>query len=297
MIEHTETAGGALQGEAGFGAPSLAKEVEAAIAGGTVELPVLPEIALGVRDVIAREGPLGEVVRVVEREPAFAAAVLRYANSVAFAGLRPVTDLKQAVSRLGMGAVEQTVLAVAARGAFQGSSCEDVEAFRVLWEHSLVTALAARRLAVRFAPPEQAFLAGLLHDIGKAVLLRCLATLRARDERFRLSPDALQEFMASLHCRAGDGFLETWNIPAEIRTAVRRHHDTDLDAARDGLVAVVACADRVAAKLGASSVPDPDASVLDHPAARVLRLDDVKIAALLVDVEDDVARVRGDFPH
>jgi len=274
-----------------FSVPSLAHEVETAIASGTVELPVLPEVALQVREVVARDGPLADVVAVVEREPAFAAAVLRYANSVAFAGLRPVTDLKQAISRLGMGAVEQTVLAVAARAAFTSAHPEDVAQYRLLWEHSLVTALAARRLAARVAPPEQAFLAGLLHDVGKAVLLRCLAILRARPGGLQLSAEALHEFMTTLHCQTGDRFLESWSIPLEIRTAVRRHHDHDLDPARDRLVAAVACADRVAAKLGASTNPDADTSVLDHPGARVLRLDDVKVAALLVDVDDDAARV------
>lgn len=274
--------------------PSLTQEAEAAIAAGTVELPVLPEVALQVREVVARDGPLGDVVAVVEREPAFAASVLRYANSVAFAGLRPVTDLKQAVSRLGMGAVEQTVLAVASRCVFRDGHGEHVERYRTLWEHSLVTALAARRLAARAVPPEQAFLAGLLHDVGKAVLLRCLSSLRARRPGLQLSAEALQEFLTTLHCRIGDAFLESWNVPAEIRYAVARHHEADLDPGRDGLVAVVGCADRIAAKLGVSLIPDPTASVLDHPGARLLRLDDVKVAALLVDVEDDAARVRSD---
>jgi HD-like signal output (HDOD) protein len=88
------------------------------------------------------------------------------------------------------------------------------------------------------------------------------------------------------------GLLESWNIPPAIRTAVRRHHDARFEGQDDALAAVVSCADLVARKLGASLEPDPDVSILDAPAARLLRLDDVKVAALVVDVEDDLARPR-----
>jgi putative nucleotidyltransferase with HDIG domain len=282
---------------AGGGVPdrealSLAKVIEAEIQAGRVELPVLPEAAMRVREILAQDGSVPEIVAVIEREPGFAAAVLRYANSVAFTGLRAVVDLQQAITRLGMATVEHSILSIAARNAFASSDPKDERLFRVLWDHAITTALAARRLAARVVPPELAFLAGLLHDIGKVVILRCVAGLRNEDARFNLSEAALHEFFDSLHCNVGDAFFNSWNIPEPIRDAVRRHHDIRPLVQEDALVAVVACANRIAAKLGASLQPDPEASVLDLPAASFLRLDDVGVAALLVDVEDDVQRLR-----
>jgi putative nucleotidyltransferase with HDIG domain len=271
---------------------SLVDVIEAEILAGNVELPVLPEVALRVREIVARDGALAEIAAVVEREPAYAAALLRYANSVAFAGLRPVADLRQAMTRLGLGAVEQTVLAISARAAFQSRDPRDERLLRALWDHALTTALAARRLAGRALNPELAFLGGLLHDLGKVVVLRCAVDLRAQDpERYQLPEPVLLEFFDALHCRVGDALLESWNIPDEVRDVVRRHHDPAF-APEDLLPAIVACADRVATKLGANLRPDPEVGILDSPAASLLRLDDVKVATLLVDVEDDVARFR-----
>lgn len=274
---------------------SLAQEVEAAIRSGKVELPVLPEVAIRVRELIARESAVPEIAAVIEREPAFAAAMLRYANSVAYAGLREIKDLRQAVMRLGLAAAEQTILSIAARSAFESKDPRYEQLLRTIWKHSLVTAVAARRLASR-APgvgPELAFLGGLLHDIGKVVILRCAAELGKRDAaRFRVSDTALLEFFDTLHCHVGDVLFDSWNLPHEIREVVRRHHDEKFQGEGDTLVAIVSFADHLAAKLGASLSPDPDRSLLDCPAATLLRLDDVKLASLLCDIEDDVLRLK-----
>lgn len=275
---------------------SLARVVEAEIQAGNVELPVLPEVAVRVRELVAREASVREIVDVIEQEPAFAAAVLRYANSVAYAGLREIKDLQQAVTRLGLSAVEQTLLALAAKHAFRSSDPQDERIFRALWNHSIVTALASRRLASRThgVGPELAFLGGLLHDVGKVVILHCAANLRRKQpQRFQISETALLEFFDALHCKVGDSLFDRWNLPQEIRTVVRRHHDERFQGPEDQLVAMVAFANQLAAKLGASLRPDPDRSLLDSPAAALLRLDDVRLASLIVDVEDDIERVQG----
>lgn len=282
-------------GEAPLRDDSLAAVVEAELRKGAVELPVLPEAAAQVRAIMAREGGAREIVGVIEREPALAAEILRYSNSVAYAGLREITDLQQAVMRLGLGAVEQTVLALSARNAFQATDRGQERLYRALWQHSITTALAARRLAPRSAnlSAETVFLAGLLHDIGKLVVLRCLATLRRREpSRYTFEEGTVLEFFEALHCRAGVALADAWNLPAEIRDVIGRHHEPDLSSPADLLVAIVQLADLVAAKLGATLRRAADESLLETPGARMLRLDDTRLATLLVDVEDDLARLQ-----
>jgi putative nucleotidyltransferase with HDIG domain len=284
-----------LAGGAGAQGDSLAAVVEAELRKGTIELPVLPEAAAQVRAIMARDGGAREIVGVIEREPALAAEVLRYANSIAYAGLREITDLQQAVMRLGLGAVEQTVLALSARNAFQATDKTQERLYRTLWQHSITAALAARRLAPRSAnfSAETVFLAGLLHDIGKLVVLRCLATMRRRDPgRYTFEERTVLEFFEALHCRAGVELAEAWNLPVEIRDVIGRHHEPELSGPANVLVAIVQLADLVAAKLGATLRPYAAVSLLETPGARMLRLDDTRLAALLVDVEDDVARLQ-----
>jgi HD-like signal output (HDOD) protein len=125
------------------------------------------------------------------------------------------------------------------------------------------------------------------------VVLRCAATLRRRDPaRYSFEEGTLLEFFEALHCRIGDELCASWNIPGEIREVVRRHHDENLNGPNDLLVAIVQLANRMAAKLGASLKPDPEISLLDAPAAAMLRLDDVKLASLLIDVEDDLQKMQ-----
>lgn len=71
-----------------------------------------------------------------------------------------------------------------------------------------------------------------------------------------------------------------------------RHHDPDLSGPADLLVAIVQLADMVAARLGATLRPASGVSLLETAGARMLRLDDTRLATLLVDVEDDVARMQ-----
>ena len=276
-------------------AESLAARVEAEIREGKVELPVLPEAAARVRAIVAADGGAPQIVAVIEREPALAAAVLRYANSVAYAGLREITNLQQAVMRLGFGAVERTVLALSAKNAFSSGDRRDEHLYRKLWTHSVTTALAARRLAPRSPAfsSETVFLAGLLHDIGKLVVLRTAVGMRQRDPaQSAFSEATLIEFFDALHCKVGDVLCDAWHIPAEIRDVIARHHEEHLSGAPDLLVATVQVANLMSRKIGASLKPDPNVSILGLPSASMLRLDDVRIATLLVEIEDDVAAMQ-----
>ena len=275
----------------------FAVRIERDIREGRIALPVLPRIALHVQELIAQDAATPAIVEAIEREPSIAAALVRYSNSIAYAGLREVTDLHQAVLRLGHKPVQQTVLALAARTVFDTQDRQFVDLYRVIWSHSVTTALAARRLASRASvPPETAFLAGLLHDIGKVVVLQCASEQRRHDPMgFAADGPTLREFLDALHCRTGSLLCEAWNIPADLREVVQRHHDPNLTGPKDVLIAVVQVANLMATKIGVSLHPDPELSLLDKPASHLLRLDDVKLANLLVDLEDDTARIQGVF--
>jgi putative nucleotidyltransferase with HDIG domain len=176
--------------------------------------------------------------------------------------------------------------------AFSGNT-EHRAQYQTIWAHSMMTAIATRRLAV-FAsvPGETAFLAGLIHDIGKVVVLRGIATLRKKDPlRFKVDDHTIPEFMDARHCSVGDILCRAWNIPDDLRDAVTNHHQGTLSGRAGALTAVVQMADLMATKIGASLRPDPKLTLVDKPAAGLLRLDDVKIASLVVDLEDEFEKV------
>jgi HD-like signal output (HDOD) protein len=279
------------------GEEPFAFRVERQIREGHLALPVMPAVALKVRRLIAQDAGMPAIVGAIERDPAIAAALVKYANSVVYAGLRDVTDLQQAVMRLGLVPVQQAVTALSARSIFDNADKAHHDLYRRIWLHSITTALAARRLASRVrVPAETAFLAGLLHDLGKVVILQSVSTLKGTSPGIATIDDAtVLEFVDALHCSIGDTLFEAWKIPADLREVLRRHHDTSLNGSGDMLIAVVQMADQLAAKAGASLHPDPELSLVEGPACALLRLDDVKLAAMLVDLEDDVEAVQGVF--
>jgi putative nucleotidyltransferase with HDIG domain len=242
----------------------LAVRLEREIRLGRIELPVLPRIATEVQQLIERDADATALVRAIEKEPTVAAALLRYANAAIYAGLREVTDLQQAVMRLGLSSVRDTVVALSAGAAFREPPPGYEQVYQAIWLHSLTTATAARRLAAYVSVPrETAFLAGLLHDIGRIVVLRGIATLRERDPQgFDVPEHTVAEFTDALHCRIGEALCEAWNIPGELRDAIGRHHEVALSESKDALAAVVQVADLMAAKVGASLHPDPDVRLL-----------------------------------
>jgi putative nucleotidyltransferase with HDIG domain len=268
---------------------SLAARLEREIREGRVELPVLPRAAVEVQELIAKDAGLPVIVRSIEREPIVAAALVKYANAAVYAGLRDVTDLQQAIARLGLNSVRETVVSLSARAAFKADNPAQARYYATIWKHSLTTAVAARRLADFVSvPKETAFLAGLLHDIGRICVLRGITTLRKRDPKGFVLPDAtIGEFTDALHCPMGEVLCEAWNIPAELRDAIKRHHDQNLTEEKDTLAAVVQVADLMAAKIGASLHPEPNLKLVERPAFTKLQLDDVKIAMLLVELEDE----------
>jgi len=268
---------------------SLAARLEREIREGRVELPVLPRAAVEVQELIARDADLSSIVRAIEREPTVAAALVKYANAAIYAGLRDVTDLQQAVARLGLNQVRETVVSLSAKAAFKADNPAQAKYYATIWKHSLTTAVAARRLAEFVsAPKETAFLAGLLHDIGRICVLRGITTLRKRDPKGFVLPDnTIAEFTDALHCPMGEVLCQAWNIPAELSDAIKRHHDQNLTEPKDLLAAVVQVADLMAAKIGASLHPEPNLKLVERPAFAALQLDDVKVAMLLVELEDE----------
>ncbi len=275
----------------------LAVKVEREIKEGRLALPVMPTVALEVRRLIEEDAPIPTIVSAIERDPSIAAALVKYANSVVYAGLRDITDLQQAVMRLGLAPVQQAVMALSARSILDNGTKGHADLYKRIWLHSVTTAMAARRLATRVrVPAETAFLAGLLHDLGKVVVLQSVAKLQGTAPGgFAIDERTVLEFVEALHCTVGDTLFEAWKLPQDLRDVLRRHHDTNLNGTGDMLVAVVQMADLLAAKAGASLHPDPELSLVDTPASALLRLDDVKLAAMLIDLEDDVEAVKGIF--
>jgi len=162
-----------------------------------------------------------------------AARIVRMANVAARAPAQPITSIIDSVNRLGAVHLRAFLLETAARRLFESNDRQIAEICRGLWQHSLAVALLSRDLLARAkdAQPEQGYLAGLLHDIGKPVLASLLlaAEMRLRGTRTRSWFDAVTwlRLISENHRTVGVALAERWKLPGRVQTAIHNCAEYD----------------------------------------------------------------------
>jgi len=179
-------------------------------------------------DVSARE-----VAQVIGQEPGMTASVLRVANSALYGQSRVVGTIDRAVLLLGLDTVRGVAAAWCMRNTILPGNASSPLGVSAMLRHSVATAIAAHALA-RIARPAiaaEAFVAGLLHDLGVMVQLRLDpgGVLKLIDE-LRVDPERginelEQERMGASHAHCAAVVFESWNLPAMLVSATGHHHD------------------------------------------------------------------------
>jgi putative nucleotidyltransferase with HDIG domain len=174
--------------------------------------------------------PLADIGTIIERDPALTAKILQIVNSARFAPARRVTNVCDAVQLIGFDVVRAVAMSIQVFELCR--SIAKTEVFKAVWEHSLATGFAAKRLAILENLPaeecDDAFMAGLLHDIGKVVLAtssteyRLLWELHSADSQ-ELHAREMEAFGAC-HAQVGAYLLRLWGLPENLVHLVEFHH-------------------------------------------------------------------------
>jgi HD-like signal output (HDOD) protein len=210
-----------------------------------------------------------QLAQLIEGSPALAARVLRMANSSFYAPAEPVVSLNRAVPMLGHTVLRQLVLAtlVLSRQETGRSTKQGVAAAR-LTGNAVRAAVVARALAAksRIYPPDDAFSAGLLHDLGHVYLLDDTGDPYAAYLVDETPADPLArelELTGTNHQDVGLAFAYDWNLPPSLATTLRDHHFPQ----ERTLSAVVAAADALVAEVHHPSAEGPEAAIAVSDAA------------------------------
>jgi HD-like signal output (HDOD) protein len=193
----------------------------------------LPEITTRIVDLVQdQQATAHDMHAIIQRDPALAARILRVVNS-AFYGLpSQVSSLDRAILLLGLSAIKNIALGASLARMFNVQALSDQFTARDLWRHSISVAVAARELAVRTkcVQPDEAFVAGLVHDIGLLAVQQLLPTqLRAVVQQASAAPVAFcvleQVAVGADHQAFGNALASKWRFPANLRHTIAYHHE------------------------------------------------------------------------
>ena len=190
--------------------------------------------------------------KVISTDQALTSQILKISNSAMFGMVREVTTLTQAIMTLGFSTIKSVVIASSAKNLYHRGSVGLQE--RLIWEHALISAIASRAFAksLRFPRVEEAFIGGLLHDIGKSVLgvkfpERYAALLRTVYNEGGVCLNLELDTFGFDHAMVGEALVGKWNLASSLQAAVRWHHDP-MQAAKyfQEVSAIVALANQMA---------------------------------------------------
>jgi len=236
-------------------------------------LPMLPTLAHRVIEMVGHPDlSIHTLSGLVSKDQVLAARVLSLANSAYSCPTERIASLTEAIVRLGINAVRNVVIAVSFTSRLQDPAVY-AQRGKPMVDHALGTAYVARLLAERAGTDvEEAFLCGLLHDIGKLVILK-----RAHEYR-RQHPGALSDgevdcTLARQHPAAGALVVQRWKLPEGLAAPILHHHDYEAAPTDSRTEATVAyLANRLSHRYGFGCTKE-EANLLEDPACALLEID------------------------
>jgi putative nucleotidyltransferase with HDIG domain len=256
----------------------------ARVRSGQLEVPVMPHVAAQVLtltndpDVSARQ-----FVSLLEQDQQLSARLLKIANSPVYAGPFKVGSIQRAVVVVGLNTLRDLVFSVAL-GEKVFRSKRFTEPMMRVWEHSLAVGHIAQELAkTKHRPVENAFIAGLLHDIGKPLVLEALDQV-SRDLRAQaaVTDELIDGILRDYHVLLGGLVAKVWRFSPELFEAIRFHHDYQAAKEAPELALLTHVANLFARRIGLSSyAADPEFDLIAQPGMKAMGLTEGEIVGLL----------------
>lgn len=251
------------------------------------DLPTMPDIAGKVVQLVSDPNTTADILnKAIMADPAMAARVLKLANSSFYGCLRSVNTLTQAIVIIGFGTIKNIVLAASTREVYKRFGLLE----KMLHEHSTAVAMATFHIAreISFKNSEEAYLVGLLHDIGKVVLNN------SDSDKFRSVMEEVyntgrhfgeveKEVYGFSHYEVGALVIRKWNFSPEMESVIR--FQRDLNMLEKGsfalqLAASVNLADALCFKLGIGVKEAGEIDIESLEAVSILKLDSAKLASI-----------------
>ncbi|MCU7836234.1 MAG: HDOD domain-containing protein [gamma proteobacterium symbiont of Taylorina sp.] len=201
-------------------------------------LPILPEIALKVRDAVAdEEASARQIAEVISLDPVISARMIQVANSSLLRGTQKTETVEQAINRMGYSMVKSMVTNMAMAQIFKAQNPLTKQYMQDTWSQSTQVASIASAIASHFTKlkAEQAMLAGLVHNIGALPIIARAEEIPALADDEEVFSSLIQRLSGSV----GSAIMKSWNFPDDISKVAHEHNNYNYNSEQIDYVDVV----------------------------------------------------------
>ncbi|MBN1918487.1 MAG: HDOD domain-containing protein [Verrucomicrobia bacterium] len=264
------------------------------------QLPSLPTVVYELVEVCKDpNATMAMVEDVIRTDQSLTARMLKLVNSAFFALSNRVSTIHHAAVILGMDALRNTAIAVCTYESLRGCDARSQFDRRAFWEHAVSVGVLAKELAgaAKFKKPDEAFVAGLLHDLGRVVLDKYFPeefgkALRMSETKGLPLAACEEAILGFDHCVAGAAVARKWRFPGPLVAAIEQHHAAE---APDVLCALVMVADEMAKAWGYGASGNPVVRAVPPSVWDFLPANEGRIREIAANGRDEILSVRALF--
>jgi putative nucleotidyltransferase with HDIG domain len=264
-------------------------------------LPTLPQVVSRLISIVNNPATsFSDVAFVVGQDLSLSAKVLRMANSAFYGMPRTIGTVANAVAILGLKVISTLVVSLTVFDMFPRESKRILFDRKAFWVHCLGCGIIARLFCVQLPKvvlfdAEEAFCAGLLHDIGKVVMEQYLhddfhRALRTAARKGIPMIEAEQKVLGFTHTEVAAWLISRWGLPPELMTPIVYHHDPFAAPDNQDIAMLCHLADNVCYEMGLSLAPEYAKPPLDARCAEHLMLSERFIASVKEQVPEELKK-------
>lgn len=264
------------------------------------KLPSLPVVAIKLLKLTRDDtSAAGDLVRLIETDPAITAKILRIVNSAAYGLPRKIASVKHAIVLLGFAAIRSLAMDVVLYDQLINQRGRHAFNRVHFWQHCLTVATLCRSLAKKldYPDPEEAYIAGLLHDIGKIITetygrVSYSDLLSQLDNHEGMLIDIEKKLIGLSHNDIGAFVCQQWGLPDNVVLALKLHHERfaslPLTSQQQMLIAMVSLADFVSWLLGVGSAKIARNSILQPEVEELIPLKEINIQEMISEANREI---------